>query len=85
MNKIWITKTYDIRPVDFSTGKRIPVAQSEKKECDCCGTKIVKISELNNGKILGSECAELVRLYPQYSASFLQMSGKQVEFFNRYL
>jgi hypothetical protein len=85
MAKIWIKRTYDIRPIDFTTGKRIPVANNAKKECDCCGKKIVKVTELNNGQILGSECAEFVEKYPQYSAKFLGMTDKQVEFYNRYI
>ena len=53
-------REFDIRPVDFQTGKRVPVSTEEMKECECCGRKIVHcfedISPKGETFILGQEC-----------------------------
>lgn len=49
-------RRYDIRPIDFLTGKRQAVAKEDMKVCACCGRSIVKIVELINGDTVGTEC-----------------------------
>lgn len=87
MTKIFIAKQYDIRPVDFQTGKRIAVAENEKKTCACCGKKIVKVSELNNGDLIGSECAVNVQFVnpnlPEMGLKNFGLSQKQLDYFSK--
>jgi hypothetical protein len=52
-----VGKTYDIRPKDFHTGKRMTVPTNEKEICQCCDRKLFKVVELKNGYKIGSECA----------------------------
>ncbi len=91
MRNLWITKTYDIRPIDFQTGKRIPVATSAMKTCQCCGKHIVKVNVLNNGKEIGSECATAIDILGGFSPEdrnnskvlfFWRISQVQVDFYN---
>ncbi len=81
MKKVWITKKYDLRPTDPDTGKKIAIPASMQKECQCCGKKIVKITVLNTGHEIGSECAEVIALLGSYSPSFLGATNKQADFY----
>lgn len=52
-----ITEVYDIRPIDFETGKRIDVPRDDWMDCDECGSKHARVYRLNSGKSVGRNCA----------------------------
>lgn len=60
MNRVYVAKRYDVRPVDFDSGKRLAISEDEKATCSCCGKKIMKVAETNTGALLGSECVNLI-------------------------
>lgn len=85
MNKqMQVVKIVDLRPVDFETGKRLPLSPSEMHECTCCGKNISKAAVMNNGMEVGIECSNLLTLMHQYPADFLGASKKQATYFSTY-
>lgn len=51
-------KINDLRPYDFDSGKRLAIPPEKCEKCECCGKKIAKVHELENGNRVGQECAE---------------------------
>lgn len=88
MNR-WPTTKFDLREVDFDSGKRLPLPNDMKINCDCCGRKIAKGFNTNDGMKIGTECAnthDFLRQYrqkgiTQKAMAFYQVSMKQVNFF----
>lgn len=56
-----VVSRFDDRPVDFLTGKRVPLPPAKRKTCDCCGLKISKGCEMSNGDKVGEDCADSIR------------------------
>lgn len=79
------TTKFDLRPVDFDSGKRMALPNSEKINCDCCGKKIAMGYNTLDGHKIGSECANMadyLRYSDQISASNIYgISKKQAEFY----
>ena len=75
MKKTYIVRRYDIRPVDFDSGKRLAVPADQMETCQCCGKRIVKVCELSNGDKIGSECAVMVDIF-----RFQAVTAEAVEF-----
>ena len=80
------TATFDLRPIDFQSNKRLALPNSEKIRCECCGRKIAKGVVLNTGEKIGTECAKVGRLLQDHGTKrstlySMQISEKQVEFF----
>lgn len=76
-----VVKVIDLRPVDFETGKRLPLSPSEMHECTCCGKGISKAAVMNNGLEVGIECSNVLTMMHQYAAAFLGASKKQAAYF----
>jgi hypothetical protein len=79
-------KRFDLRKVDYDTGKRLPLSSSERIKCECCGRKIVKGWILNTGEKVGSQCACVgeqlrYRKITKKLLSFMGYSEKQARFF----
>ena len=55
-NKV-TTKKFDLRPINYDTGKRMALPTSEKATCACCGRKIAMGWMNVDGETIGSECA----------------------------
>lgn len=86
---IFVTKLEDVRPIDFNSGKRLPVAPNERKECQCCGKKIFKVATLNTGHQVGTECADILAITLRYQKTetpeqmkFHGVTQKQKDFYN---
>lgn len=48
--------SFDNRPVDFLTGKRMPCARENKVTCACCGKLLSKGAVMSNGDKIGDDC-----------------------------
>lgn len=85
MNNVYIVKRYDVRPIDFHTGKKLAVSDDEKAICSCCGKKIMKVAQTNTGALLGSECVNLIDLAQRWGldkyASMYRVTKKQSEWY----
>ena len=77
-----IINKYDIRPIDFFTGKRLPISTEEMKDCDCCGRKLVKINEMANGDIIGDECINKINYILNHNLHKRELSEKDIHFHN---
>jgi hypothetical protein len=75
-----VIRKYDIRPVDFDSGKRLAIPREQMEECQCCGKKIVIINELSNGHHLGSECAAIIP-HNRGELKIFGLSKKQLSYF----
>jgi hypothetical protein len=73
--KPYIAERYDIRPIDFASGKRLAIPTEQQETCQCCGKRIVKVVKLTNGDKIGSECANLVDLFRFYSNDNIKASA----------
>jgi hypothetical protein len=60
--RIFTVRIKDLRPVDFVTGKRLPITRDEMKPCECCAKLCSKLSVLSTGHEVGSDCASAVEL-----------------------
>jgi len=86
--KVYKVKEYDVRPIDFVTGKRIAVTNEQRETCQCCGKKILKVTELSDGRKVGSECAVFMSMFGfepaggLHPSKSLGLSQKQVDFLN---
>lgn len=63
-----VVARFDDRPVDFLTGKRMPLAPADRKVCACCGLKISKGCELSNGDKVGEDCADTISTAQRFPA-----------------
>jgi len=77
---------FDLRKIDYQSGKRLTATSEEKIACECCGRKIAKGIVLNTGEKVGTECAEVGQLLRNHGAKrstlrFLQISERQAGFF----
>lgn len=51
-----VLRVRDLRPVD-ADGRRLAATAAELRPCECCGRLVARISELEGGYSVGSECA----------------------------
>jgi hypothetical protein len=78
---------FDLRPVDFATGKRIAATRAEQIQCECCGKWICKGWVMDTGQRIGTECAtsgDILRqrtTINQKGMYVMRISKKQAEFF----
>lgn len=56
-----ITTKFDLRAIDFHSGKRVSPPRSEWKTCNCCGRKMVKGFNMTSGDMVGEDCAEVIK------------------------
>lgn len=57
MTFVRIKSVFDIRPIDFSTGKRLDIPRDEWFDCNECGAKHARVYELSDGRTVGRNCA----------------------------
>lgn len=79
------TTKFDLRPVDFDSGKRLALPNNEKIACDCCGKKMAIGYNTVDGHKIGTECANIAN-YLRYrdeitANNMMGISKKQAEFF----
>lgn len=53
-------KMFDLRSVDFASGKRVSPPKSEWRTCACCGLPLVKGWEMSNGDSVGEDCEDTI-------------------------
>ena len=81
------TTTFDLRPVDFQSGKRLALPNDQKINCECCGRKIAKGVNLASGEKVGTECgvvSDHLRTRDEITkrgAEIMRISQKQADFF----
>lgn len=83
----WTVSNFDLRPVDFSTGKRIAISRDQMIQCDCCNRWISRGAKLTTGERVGTECArvgEYFKYDDSVSTGMMKVQGmskRQAEFF----
>lgn len=51
---------FDLRAVDFLSGKKVSPPKSEWRKCACCGLPIVKGWVMSNGESVGEDCEDII-------------------------
>lgn len=58
-----VLRTIDLRPADWGTGKRLAATTADTTDCQVCGKRgLVRVSQMENGMLVGSECAGYLSL-----------------------
>jgi CRISPR/Cas system-associated protein Cas10 (large subunit of type III CRISPR-Cas system) len=80
---IFKIKTFDLRSVDFGTGKKVSPPRDFWNTCDCCGKKIVKGVVMSNSDIIGEDCYVVVQ-HVQNHAYFQDSEVKNERIFRMF-
>ncbi|WP_153785263.1 hypothetical protein [Pseudomonas sp. EMN2] len=65
-------RRFDDRQKCFLSGKMVSPPTNERRQCACCGLRIVKGHIVEIGHV-GEDCADIIRRY-QYDAKLLGLS-----------
>lgn len=74
---IFRSKKFDLRMVDFLSGRKVSPPKDEWKTCACCGQAIVKGWEMSNAHVVGEDCEDIISRYTRS----VQCFGSSVEEF----